>query len=462
MENQKCSKKNHGDLKALSFCKDCNAYMCKQCEDFHCSFIKNHHLNRLVEDTNEIFTGFCTEGSHENKLEYFCINHNQLVCASCITKIKGKGNGQHSECCVCLIDDIKESKRNKLLENIKSLEDLSNTFQQSMNELKKIFNNINNNKDELKTNIQSIFIKIRNQLLSREEELLLEIDKIFNNIYFDESLVKKGEKLANQIEINISQGKITESDWSDDSKLKSNIYACINIENNIKDINEINQKIKRINSLEKEPKFISQDEINSYIENIKSFFKIVWINRHNYEDSLENNLKKSTIIENEEQIKYLKSWLPYPNKDNLKCKLIYHAKRDGDSAKTFHSLCDNKGATLTIIYTNNNKKIGGFLMKPFGGNKGSISDENAFLFSLNYNEKYPSVKGEGFSYNDQKSKGPIFGNTCIYISNNFLNNENNYYRPNTCRYDFGQRYKTDNKKINFTVLDLEVYQIFEY
>ena len=461
MEKFKCFTKNHGELKVISFCKECKVYMCNLCENYHSKFCKDHHLNILETNSEEIFTGFCAEESHENKLEYYCTDHNQLVCASCITKIKGKGNGQHSECYVCFIEDIKESKKNKLPENIKSLEDLSKTFQQSMNELKKIFANINNNKGELQSNIQNIFLKIRNELISREQEILLEIDKIFNKLYFDESLIKKGEKLANQININISKGEITDSDWNDDCKLKSNIYTCINIENNIKDINEINQKIKKINSLEIEPKFISQDEINNYIENIKSFFKIIWINRYNYEDTLENNFKKSKIIENEEQIKNLKSWLPYPNKDNLRCKLIYHAKRDGDSAETFHSLCDNKGATLTIIYTSDNKKIGGFLMKSFGGNRGSISDNNSFLFSLNYNEKYPSVNGEGFNYNDQRTKGPIFGNTCIYISNNFLSSKYNFYRPNTCRYDFGQRNKY-NKKFYFTVLDLEVYQIIEY
>ena len=133
------------------------------------------------------------------------------------------------------------------------------------------------------------------------------------------------------------------------------------------------------------------------------------------------------------------------NKDNIKCKLIYDSKKDGDKAETFHSLCDNKGATLTIISTSDNKKIGGFLSVSFGGNKGYISDKNAFLFSLNYD--------------DQENNGPIFGSVCIYISDCFLSNKRNYYSPYTCRYDFGQR--NNNQDFNFSVLDLEVYQIFK-
>ena len=250
-------------------------------------------------------------------------------------------------------------------------------------------------------NIQKIFTKIRNDLNSREDEILLEVDNKFNKLYFNENIIKKGEKLTNQIKINLNKGKIIDNEWNDNNKLNYIIYDCINIENNIKDINEINDKIKRGNSYDNEMQFISDNEINKFLEMIKSFGKIISINKINNKDLFENILKKSKIIENEEQIKKLKSWLPYLNKDYIKCKLIYDAKRDGDKAKIFHSLCDNKGATLTIISTSDNKKIGGFLSVSFGGNKGYISDKDAFLFSLNYNEKYPSLN-QGNNYDDQK------------------------------------------------------------
>ena len=152
----------------------------------------------------------------------------------------------------------------------------------------------------------------------------------------------------------------------------------------------------------------------------------------------------------------LKEWLPYKNKNNIRCKLIYDAKRDGDKVSTFHSLCDNKEATITIISTSNNKKIGGYLSKSFGGNKGNITDNNAFLFSLNYNEKYPSLN-EKYNYQDQNNRGPIFGNICIEIKDMFLSNNKNYYNSYTSRYDFGKRH--NDKDFYFTVLELEIYQI---
>ena len=458
MENLKCYNKNHSEIKAITFCKECNVYMCNKCENFHSELFRNHHPNKIDKNIDEIFTGFCLEKDHLSKLEYFCITHNQLCCASCITKIKGNGNGQHTDCDVCHIYDIKQSKQNKLKENIKYLEDLSNTFQQSINELKQIYEKINNNKEELKSNIQKIFTKIRNDLNSREDEILLEVDNKFNKLYFNENIIKKGEKLTNQIKINLNKGKIIDNEWNDNNKLNYIIYDCINIENNIKDINEINDKIKRGNSYDNEMQFISDNEINKFLEMIKSFGKIISINKINNKDLFENILKKSKIIENEEQIKKLKSWLPYLNKDNIKCKLIYDSKKDGDKAEIFHSLCDNKGATLTIISTSDNTKIGGFLSVSFGGNKGWISDNDSFLFSLNYNEIYPSLN-KGFNYKDQKNTGPIFGNICIYISDNFLSRKDNYYKPYTCRYDFDKRNK--NQNFYFTVLDFEVYKLIE-
>ena len=71
--------------------------------------------------------------------------------------MEGKGNGQHYKCKVCFIEDIKDEKKNKLNDNIKCLKDLSNTIEGSINQLKKIFKEINEKKEELKLSIQNIF-----------------------------------------------------------------------------------------------------------------------------------------------------------------------------------------------------------------------------------------------------------------------------------------------------------------
>ena len=95
------------------------------------------------------------------KLEFYCKAHNTLCCAACLSKIKEKGNGQHFECEVCCIENIKEEKKNKLNDNIKALEEFSEKIKASIIQLKEIFEIINKNKEELKNKISKIFTNIR-------------------------------------------------------------------------------------------------------------------------------------------------------------------------------------------------------------------------------------------------------------------------------------------------------------
>ena len=43
--------------------------------------------------------------------------------------------------------------------------------------------------------IQKIFTKIRNALNDREDQLLIEVDNKFEELYFNDELIKKSEKL---------------------------------------------------------------------------------------------------------------------------------------------------------------------------------------------------------------------------------------------------------------------------
>ena len=162
MEHQKkCFSEEHKNINAISFCPECRIYMCNKCENLHSSLFKKHnyfklnkdidilftvfcqeknHSNKLIKD-NEIFTGICKEKNHPMKLEFFCRNHNQLCCVACLCKIKAKGYGAHKDCDVYEMEKIKDEKKNKLKENIKCLEDLENDAIIYCNECMKYFCN---------------------------------------------------------------------------------------------------------------------------------------------------------------------------------------------------------------------------------------------------------------------------------------------------------------------------------
>ena len=54
--------------------------------------------------------------------------------------------------------------------------------------------------------------------------------------------------MPNLVKLSLEKGKIKENDWEDDKQLNKLINDCINIENNIKNINIVYERIKTFNS----------------------------------------------------------------------------------------------------------------------------------------------------------------------------------------------------------------------
>ena len=136
-KNRKCSFKEHKDIDAVSFCHNCNIYFCNKCINYHQGLFDNHNICNLDKNpNNEIFVDLCKEKNHPLKLEFYWKNHNKLYCAYCIIKLDNDGFGQHKDCNICIIEDIKEEKKIKLKDNIKYLEELSLNLENSIKDLK--------------------------------------------------------------------------------------------------------------------------------------------------------------------------------------------------------------------------------------------------------------------------------------------------------------------------------------
>ena len=96
--------------------------------------------------------------------------------------------------------------------------------------------------------------------------------------------------------------------------------------------------------------------------------------------------------------------------------LLYLASRDGFFNSAFHSKCDLKGATVTIIATADGRLFGGFASTPWlAGTPGRYcNDPSAFLFSLNGHGGEPiKISQSGTSPKDavfhDSDLGPCFG-----------------------------------------------------
>ena len=261
IQNNKCSSIEHKEVDAIKYCQECNVYLCNKCDKFHGSLFQTHHTHPLNKDLKDIFTGFCKVENHKNELNYFCKNHNELICAKCMTKIKSKGIGQHTDCNVCDINDISEEKKKNLEDNIKKLEDLSKLFQASIDGLKKIFDEVDKNKEEVKKEIQNVFTKIRSEINQREEGLLNEVDKIFQKKIFNQDIdIFKDKKFPEKIKSFIEKGKLVEKDWENNKNKNSLINDCINIEKTINKINKLNESIESYKIKQKKLKFYSESK----------------------------------------------------------------------------------------------------------------------------------------------------------------------------------------------------------
>ena len=452
MEKQKikCSTKGHEEIDSIIFCGICKIYICNKCENFHSKLFSNHPIINLEKNDKEIFTGFCKEKEHFMKLEYFCKSHNQLCCAACLCTLKKNQNGKHKDCAVCFIEEIKDEKMNKIKENIKSLKELSNTLKDSLNHLKKFTEKINENKEELKLKIQKIFTQIRNALNNREDEILLQVDKKFEESYFNEEIIKDCENLPKKINSSIEESEILTKDYNDD-KLCLFINNCLNIENNIKKINHIKESIEKSKeSMEIEIKF-NDENLNEVLNIIKTFGELY--NNNSFKSSIINRdeNKKSTII------KWIRQKI---NKNAIKFELIFKMSENGSKAEDFHKYCDDKGPTLTLIKTTKDKIFGGFtpLNWKIKGESPRDKSNQTFIFSINLMKKFDMISPDKLAI--RYSNSVNYGDSDIYLSSNLKNG--NSYANSGCNFLSNNKLELTGGKgesENFEAAEFEVFKV---
>ena len=288
--NKKCSFEEHKDIDAISYCSKCDIYVCEKCKDYHNNLINRNHNQIFNKENNEI----CLEKNHQEKLEYFCRTHNKLCCRACVTKIKGLGNGQHSECDICFVKDITDERKNILEQNIIYLKNNRTSFDSLINKLKQAYKEISDKKEKLKIRIQKFFTKIRNEINKREDQLLLIVEQVYENYFFNKNFSKDIDKIENKLNLSINKGMLVSNEYNNDEiNFISLINDCILIEDCIKEINYLKEnyeKYEKNETLSIDLK-LKEEEIN-FLNNIKNlgniytnnfFFKFkFFIDEYNY------------------------------------------------------------------------------------------------------------------------------------------------------------------------------------
>ena len=233
--------------------------------------------------------------------------------------------------------------------------------------------------------IQKIFTKIRNALNDREDQLLIEVDNKFEELYFNDELIKKSEKLPKKVKLSLENGKLTENEWKEDNNnLNYFINDCLNIENNLVEINNVKEKINKFNSIKEEIKFFPEEEKNLDIcANIPKFGEI---------SIYESDINKI--------IRIMKTHINEYKEKNIKFKLIYDASKDGQNYSNCHSKCNNVSNSFSLIETNNSRKFGLFRSIAINGDGPWRSDDKAFFMSLDKEKIYKMKNGNYIAFDD--------------------------------------------------------------
>ena len=111
----------------------------------------------------------------------------------------------------------------------------------------------------------------------------------------------------------------------------------------------------------------------------------------------------------------------FPNISEKEFKLLYCASDNNWSAKLFHSLCDNKGPTITIIQSEYGNIFGGYTSVSWNSDTtGYRFDKNAFLFTIRQldnpdkNKQMTIIdlkdpKSANYAVYHSERFGPVFG-----------------------------------------------------
>ena len=148
---------------------------------------------------------------------------------------------------------------------------------------------------------------------------------------------------------------------------------------------------------------------------------------------------------------------------NLKKKinkytLLFRASRDGYRASNFHSKCDGKSNTVTLVETITGRRFGGFTDAQWDQSENYKKGSNGFIFSLDNNEIYYNKNNQNNIY-CTSSYGPAFGGGHDFYICDSCNSNNSSYDSS------GSSYETNGKQYalagssSFLVRDYEVFQL---
>lgn len=161
--------------------------------------------------------------------------------------------------------------------------------------------------------------------------------------------------------------------------------------------------------------------------------------------------KKKGLVFFSEQLTLLH---PTPN-----FKMLYSSARDGFDSAKFHQLCDEKGATLTVVRTKDNHIFGGYASVPWSSKARHLPDEHAFLFSWDWKEIYKQFNHHHKAVYHGAPVGPAFGKGDLIIGSDSSSKPNSSMDINNTYFSHGRATEQISGGRTFALADIEVFLV---
>ena len=339
------------------------------------------------------------------------------------------------------------------LMNIINQINMNNSMNNRDNNMRKninLSNNINRNNHHYNINMKQNLSLIKDNINNYKSNIIKSDENKENNInneIINDLSFDSNSRIDNDKNIILNKKRVRPRKNSYSSN--KNNSSSSNKNNNNENILELNNNLDNNDNTNY---FVLRDIKSKKINKIKGLYEIIRtpdelyliLNKILYKY---NKYKKNSAIAN------------YQNYLQFCILNLFDSSSNGDSASTFHNLCDYKKNTISLVETTAGHRFGGYTSECFESPDIYIDkkDNLSFVFSLDKMRIYDVIKGK-YAISCDKNYGPYFRDDQICIVDEFFSNESG-----TCikgkGFNTTKNYELNSGKKYFYIKRLQVFQI---
>jgi len=172
------------------------------------------------------------------------------------------------------------------------------------------------------------------------------------------------------------------------------------------------------------------------------------------------NPKNYNLITTDEDFKFFSKNIN--SNTNILYELLYKATVDGESASVFHSKCNEKGETITVVKVLNGSKCGGFTPLSWKTEGCWQKDPSlrSFVCNLDNKTKFNLRENYNHALDFHSNKLSCFGGYTLQLTDNNLSNKNGICQATDYQINSPADLIGINEN-NFQALDIEVFLVKE-